>query len=144
MEGGDRSKFPEIVIRVIPHDQHRYNTTGDYYEVGDGKWVMEISELGDVRYEFLVMIHELVEWFQLWLRGVKEEEVRVFDEWWEEEARKGNVQVDEPGDDLRAPYYWEHMFATLVERMVAVQLGVDWGEYKERLRKLYKDKGEKN
>jgi len=141
---GGKSKLPEIVIRVIPHSQHRYSTTGDYYEVEGGKWVIEVSEVGDARYEFLVAIHELVEWFLLWLRGVKEEEVRVFDEWWEEEAKKGNVQGDQPGDDLRAPYHWEHVFATLIERMVALQLDVDWKEYERRLKELYKDEGDKN
>jgi hypothetical protein len=76
----------------------------------------------------------------LWLRGVKEVEVRAFDLWWEEEARKGNVYYDEPGDDVRAPYHWEHIFAILVEKMVALQLGVDWGEYRKKLNELYKDK----
>jgi hypothetical protein len=134
-----RSRLPEVVIRVIPHSQHRYSTTGDYYEVEEGRWVIEVSELGDARYEFLVAVHELVEWFLLWLRGVREEEVRAFDEWWEGEAERGNVQGDEPGHDVRAPYYWEHVFATLVEKMVALQLGVDWEEYKRRLRELYED-----
>ena len=134
-----KSRLPEVVIRVIPHSQHRYKTTGDYYEVGEGRWVIEVSELGDARYEFLVAVHELVEWFLLWLRGVKEEEVRAFDEWWESEAEKGNVQGNEPGDDVRAPYYWEHVFATLVEKMVALQLGVDWEGYKRRLKELYED-----
>jgi len=134
-----RGRLPEVVIRVIPHREHRYETVGDYYEVGDGRWVIEVSELGDVRYEFLVVVHELVEWFLLWMRGVKEEEVRAFDEWWEEEARKGNVQVEEPGDDVRAPYYWEHQFAKLVEKMVALQLGVDWEEYKRVLERLYEE-----
>jgi hypothetical protein len=139
MEEGKR-KLPEVVIRVIPHSQHRYSTSGDYYEVGEGKWVIEVSEVGDARYEFLVAIHELVEWFLLWLRGVKEEEVRAFDLWWEEEAKKGNVQCEEPGDDLRAPYHWEHIFATLVEKMVALQLGVDWKEYEKKLDELFEDK----
>jgi len=72
-----RGRLPEVVIRVIPHCEHRYETVGDYYEVGDGRWVIEVSELGDVRYEFLVVVHELVEWFLLWIRGVREEEVRA-------------------------------------------------------------------
>jgi hypothetical protein len=134
-----KNRLPEMVIRVIPHSQHRYSTTGDYYEVEEGRWVIEVSELGDARYEFLVVVHELVEWFLLWLRGVKEEEVRAFDEWWEGEAEKGNVRGDEPGYDVRAPYYWEHVFATLVEKMVALQLGVDWGEYRKRLEELSTD-----
>jgi hypothetical protein len=136
---GDKSKLPEILIKVVLHSQHRYSTVGDYYEVEGGKWVIEVSELGDARYEFLVVVHELVEWFLLWWRGVREEEVRRFDEWWEEEAKKGNVQCDEPGDDMRAPYYWEHLFATLVEKMVALQLGVDWKEYGKALERLYQE-----
>ena len=134
----NKDKLPEIVIKIIPHFQHRYNTIGDYYEESEGKWVIKVSELGDARYEFLVVLHELVEWFLLWLRGVKEETVTAFDLWWEEEAKKGNIQCDEPGCDPRAPYYWEHLFATLVEKIVALLLGVNWEEYEESLDKLYK------
>jgi hypothetical protein len=137
-----RSRFPEVLIRMIPHSQHRYSTVGDYYEVEGGKWVIEVSELGDARYEFLVVIHELVEWFLLWRRGVKEEDVTAFDIWWEE-AKKGNVQSDEPGNDIRAPYYQEHQIATLVEKMVALQLGVDWEEYCKAMDKLYEEDEDK-
>jgi hypothetical protein len=68
--------------------------------------------------------------------------VRAFDEWWEEEAKKGNVQCEEPGSDLRAPYYQEHLFATFVEKMIAIQLGVNWEEYCRRLEKLYGEEKE--
>lgn len=35
----------------------------------------------------------------------------------------------EPGDDPSAPYYTQHQFATVVEKMMAEKLGVNWEEY---------------
>lgn len=37
MEEGKRKLPAEVVIRVVPHSQHRYSTTGDCCEVGEGK-----------------------------------------------------------------------------------------------------------
>jgi hypothetical protein len=33
------------------------------------------------------------------------------------------------GEDSKAPYYRQHQIATTVERLLAVELGVDWGAY---------------
>ena len=33
--------------------------------------------------------------------------------------------------DIAAPYYREHQFATCVERLLALELGVEWNKYDE-------------
>jgi hypothetical protein len=35
----------------------------------------------------------------------------------------------EPGDDPRAPYHKQHVFAENIERLLAAELGVDWSAY---------------
>jgi DNA polymerase elongation subunit (family B) len=45
------------------------------------------------------------------------------------EARRKRDDDSEPGDDPKAPYYRQHQIATAVERLLAVELGVDWGAY---------------
>ncbi len=42
----------------------------------------------------------------------------------------------EPGDDPDAPYFKEHQFASIIERQMAYELGVDWQAYNKRLDEL--------
>jgi hypothetical protein len=35
----------------------------------------------------------------------------------------------EPGNNPKAPYHQEHMFASKVERMLANELGINWTAY---------------
>ena len=135
-----QSQLPEIRVKVIPHSKQRYPTTGDYFQKRNGKWEFRISRIGDARYEFLVFIHELVEWFLCWFRGIPEEEITKFDLLFEREIQQGKHPEDaEPGDDPRCPYLREHKFATKIERLVAKELGVDWNEYNAALDRLYEE-----
>ena len=113
-------------VRVIPHDQHRYETVGDYWDEGTNTFV-RVSEMGDARYEFLVAIHEFIEEFLCKHRGIPEPVIKAFDEAFELARPEGNT--DEPGDSFDAPYREEHAFATYIERLIAEQLGVNWDEY---------------
>lgn len=139
MQGKGYSQLPEIRVKVIPHGAQRYPTVGDYFEKR-GRWEFRISHLGDARYEFLVLLHELVEWFLCWLRGIPEEEITKFDVFFEWERQQGKHSEDaEPGDDLRCPYRREHKFATRIEKMVAKELGMDWEEYNQRVDALFEE-----
>jgi hypothetical protein len=42
----------------------------------------------------------------------------------------------EPGDDPAAPYHKQHVQASIVERTLARQLGVDWSKYEQKLEEL--------
>jgi hypothetical protein len=116
-----------ITINTIPHSQHRYPTVSDYFLNGNGQQQFLISDMGNKDYEFLVAIHELIEQHLTEKRGISEESITKFDEEFEAKREEGNL--DEPGNDPKAPYWKEHQFATKIEKLVADELGVDWVEY---------------
>jgi hypothetical protein len=86
--------------------------------------------MGNIFYETLVLIHELTEWAMRQVVGIPEPEIKFFDEKFEAEREAGkHSKSAEPGDDLRAPYYYQHQCATKVERLAAEFFKVDWGSY---------------
>lgn len=119
--------LPEIRIQIIPHKSQRYDTCGDYYKNGS-EWQFDISRM-NTDYEFLVLIHEMIEWFLTQKRGIKEKDITKFDKMFEEERRLGKWTTEEPGHDPRAPYKKEHEIAEKIEKLLAIELGVDWGTY---------------
>lgn len=127
----------DIHIKTMPHDVQRYPTAGDYWRNADGAEEFRVSDMDNSDYEFLVAMHELVEWYLSEKRGVKEEDIKAFDEMFEEERQNGlHASDEEPGFDERAPYLREHTFATKIEKMVAEELGVDWRAYGDVITKL--------
>lgn len=124
----------KITLKTIPHNEQRYETVGDYFEE-NGETTILCSELKDERYEFLVLIHELVESFICKQRGISEPDIMAFDIEFEKNRKEGDES--EPGDDINAPYRKEHFFATNIEWAVAHELGVDWAEYERTLIELF-------
>jgi hypothetical protein len=120
-----------IDLHTIPHDKQRYKTLGDWYYGGGGLLLIRASQVGDQDYEFLLLLHELVEAWLCRKRGISEKDVDSFDLAYAGEG--------EPGDDPKAPYYKEHLFATQIEKMMAAELGVDWNEYELELEKFFRN-----
>jgi len=120
-----------IEIQTIAPEKQRYATLGDWFHVKlcyqhpgdepDARTVIRVSELGDERYEFLIAFHELVEMMLCKQRGISAEEVDKFDRSWQGDG--------EPGDDPASPYFREHQFAFMLERIMAHELEVNWVEY---------------
>ncbi len=128
----------DIHIKTIPHKEHRYPTLGDYWRNADGKQEMRISEMGNDDYAFMIAVHELIEWYLTGKRGIKEEDIKAFDEAFEKERLRGlHTEKDEAGFDPRAPYVKEHSFATNVEKQLAKELGVDWDKYDAGIKALF-------
>ena len=123
----------QVIFKVIPHSQHRYETVGDYWYHGEIEEV-RVSDMENEDYEFLVFIHELIEAHLCRKRGILEETITEFDKKFETVRPEGNT--DEPGDSPAAPYQKEHQFATKIERQLAEELGVDWDVYGERVMSL--------
>lgn len=117
----------KITIEVIPHDQQRYSTCGDWKIRRNGNIEILVSSMGDWKKEMLVGLHEMVEVLLCKNRGITDEIVSAFDIQFEKDRPEGNT--DEPGDDPKAPYRREHFFATNLERLMAAELGVDWHLY---------------
>jgi len=123
----------KIDIQTIDHSKQRYPTVGDWYFSGDTLFI-RISKMSDARYEFLVLLHELVEWKLCDWAGITVEMVDEFDKKFEDNRHPDNI--DEPGDDGGAPYRIQHCIATGIERIVAALLGVNWNDYAKEVQSL--------
>ena len=121
-----------IVCKIIPHLEQRYDTVGDYWEDPDGTTQFRVSDMGDMRYNISVFVHELIEYALLLNRGVAEPEVLAFDL----AVPKDSPYADDPGFDPKAPYHKEHVFSDTIERLLAQQWGVNWGEFNKAMENL--------
>lgn len=124
-------KRAPVLVRIIPHEEQRYPTVGDYWwdELAQ-VWQMRISQMPDQRWEWLIEIHERIELMLCIAHGISMEAIDAFDFAFEADVKAGRrSRSDEPGDDSASPYYWEHQLATTVERFLANALQVDWEEY---------------
>jgi hypothetical protein len=124
----------KIQLRTIPHSEQRYETCGDWENLPEGSLRISVSDMGNDDYAFLVAIHELVE---VWLcnkRGITDEAVSAFDIEYEKNRPEGDES--EPGNHPDAPYRKEHFFATNIERMIALELGLDWEKYSKAVMSL--------
>lgn len=127
-----------IHIKTISHNEQRYPTTGDYWRDENSVEQVRISDVGNSDYEFLVMLHELVEWYLAEKRGITDEEISNFDMKFEDEIKAGiKPPHADPGMDSAAPYKDEHIFALKIEKEIAAELGIDWETYCKELGKLY-------
>ena len=123
-----------IQIETIPHEQQRYSTTGDWQWDPEDTLQMHVSTLPDWRFSALIAVHELVEALLCRAHGVTTEMVDAWD-------MGPGKELDDPGDDPRAPYHREHDFAVGIERLFAHELGVDWNAYGDALDALYEAQG---
>jgi len=117
-------------FKTIPHNKQRYDTAGDYFLKKNGSRKFFISELGNEDYNFLILIHEMIEFHLTEKRGIEEPYIAKFDM-----EYKGGFP-DNPGDDPNAPYHREHIFAEYIESLVAKELGVDMDDYNKSFEKL--------
>jgi len=124
--------LPKIIYSTITHAKQRYNTSGDYYFEG-GTLNIRVSKTA-ANHEFLILIHELIEWYLTAQKGVSIETIDAFDKTFEKNRKPGNT--DEPGDDPNAPYFKEHQFATYIEEQIATELGVNWDKYTQNVNRL--------
>lgn len=121
-----------VCVLVIPQSKQRYNTIGDWWlDEATGILEIRVSDMGNWKYEHLVSVHEYLEALLCLARGIKEADVTAFDLAFEK--RPDTKITDEPGDDVLAPYFREHQFATSVEKYLASELKIDWHQYSERV-----------
>lgn len=116
------------VIQIIPHIFQFYETVGNYGIGTNGEILIFVSDLHDEKFNMLVAIHELVEVTLTQHDGVSEKSITEFDMKFEE---KRNGNLDEPGDDPKAPYRDQHSLATSVERMLTGYMGLNWSDYEK-------------
>lgn len=113
-----------INMRTVPHDKQRYDTAGDWsYSKDDDHLIITVwaSDSGSVHSTFLLMMHEVVEAYLAWQRGISPEAVTAWDVAYTGEG--------EPGDGALCPYREAHQYAEVIERMLAAMIPVDWNGY---------------
>ena len=135
----DLGLMPSINFKVIPHDEQRYETVGDYW-FEDAILQVRVSKMDSAHKEFLVFIHEMVEVYLILSKGIAIEDIDKFDKRFEEfrTAYPDLVGDDEPGDHPKAPYYKEHAVATRIEKWLAQTLNEDWDLYEDKCNSLYR------
>lgn len=114
-----------VTIDVIPHSLQRYETCGDYrYDPSEGHLWITVSQGADWREAMAVAVHELVEALLVIQAGIPIAAIDAFDQ-----AQSGDA--DEPGEMAEAPYYDQHLTATVVERLFAHAVGLHWPRYED-------------
>ncbi len=116
-----------IEFKVIPHEQQRYPTVGDYWLDENGVWQFRVSDMGNPIYEKAVLLHEFIEWSLTQQRGISEESISEFDIEFEKNRQDGDIS--ECGDSPDAPYRLEHRFAENIERQFIHESGIVWADY---------------
>lgn len=123
----------EIHIQSIPHKKHRKGvgvTSGDWFTKNNIDYI-KVSKMSDPRYELLIAVHELIEKSICEQDGITVAMVDKFDYNWKE-----HDGISEAGNDPNAPYHKQHRIAEIVERLLAVELGVDWNQYDKEVMSL--------
>lgn len=125
-----KDRVTSVTIDVIPHQLQRYDTCGDYmYDASEGRLQIRVSATDDWCEAMTVAVHELVEALLVIQRGIPIAQIDAFDQ-------QFGGDRDEPGEHPDAPYYDEHLVATVVERLVAHELGLHWPTYEDHLYEL--------
>lgn len=116
-----------IVIEVIPHENQRYPTVGDWQFVGS-ELRISVSAVADWRSQALVAIHEMAEAILCLAHGIPQELVDEFD--------MGHPELDDPGGDPRCPYRLQHEVALGIESTLADMLPYSWELHQQLLDSL--------
>lgn len=119
-----------LKIELIPHEEQRYETAGDWQIDADGAVCVRVSDTSHRIDALLVGMHEAVEAILCREHGVNVADVDAFDV---EFNRTHDLSEEEPGEDSKAPYFKEHAVADVVERLLALHAGVPWRKYEDRI-----------
>lgn len=125
----------KIIIETKPYSKLRYKTCGDWF-FKRGVLHIQVAELGNWKYEFLVFTHELIEVFLCKAKGISQASVDKFDFNYEKNRKPGDES--EPGDYPTCPYRIPHLIATGVEKILAAALLVNWLKYENRINEVCK------
>lgn len=125
----------DIDIQMMPQDINsmRYKDIGDWEVTeNNGDLIMDIycGDMKNTDYNFLVLLHELIESYLCYRRGITDNEVTKWD--------MDHADEEYPGDMPDAPYHKEHQTATDIESMIATELEVDWIKYEKAVEKTLK------
>jgi hypothetical protein len=92
---------------------------GDYLIDQNGDLQIYVSKIKDEE-DWSIALHELVESLLALKRKIPFEAIDAFDIEFEKSRKEGNM--NEPGDNSKAPYFKEHEFACILEWLFFDQL----------------------
>jgi hypothetical protein len=114
----------KITLEIIPHEKQRLGVIGDWFFEPNGDLVVRVSEMGDWKYNFLVLRHEMDEAMLCKLAGITTEMV---------DEDQANASDDDEPDSFSgypgARLQNQHNDALAAEWVMSRLLGVDWTEY---------------
>ena len=119
-----------IEVKVVKHSDQRYPTIGDWQFSQQGQLTIKVSDTDDAHMNFLIAIHEIIEAYLCRANGISAEMVDSHD--------LENSDHPDPGSIPGCIYYREHMIATMIERVIAAELQMDWNDYEFEVEKLCK------
>ncbi len=129
-----------ITLEVIPHEQQRLGAIGDWFFEKNGDLVVHVSDLGDWRYNFLVLRHEMDEAMLCMKDGITTETVDIEQVAHQEDVKAmGGIDMDDPDSFSGYPgssIQVQHDDALAAEWVMSRLLGVDWVEYGKAAEKV--------
>ena len=127
------SKKSKIFVHLSTDDikEHRYRSIDDWTDPTPTPsglvFSTQTADMGNWKYNVLVLYHALTEQILCHANGIKDEEVTKFD--------MDHPEYDNPGENPKAPYHKEHLIANDIEAQMSVALGVKWIDYETAIDK---------
>lgn len=128
-----------IILNTTEMNEMRYKSIDDWFDPLEYEDFLQfktyVADTGNMDYNFLVLMHALVEQYLCHKHKITDKEVTDFD--------MNHPELDDPGNSEDAPYHKEHMVANDIESMLSVALEVKWEDYEkaiERTLKIWKEK----
>ena len=118
----------KLNIATIPHSEQRFGQCGDWWTDLDGTIEIRVSDMRNPPFELAVVLHEIIEVALCLAANVSESSVDRFD--------MEYMGDGEPGDNPAAPYWKQHVVASICERAIAHCLNIDWNEYSKAIERL--------
>ena len=121
----------KIVIESIPHDEMRYDTSGDYWLDAEGTLQVRVSRLSNPLHEQALAIHELWEALMAMARDIDFADIDSWDTHYEASRAPGDDS--EPGDHPDCPYHVAHRLASAIEEEFLRSVYSSWLLYEQAL-----------
>jgi hypothetical protein len=119
--------IPQIIIKTIDPANQRFGECGDwFYDADADELTIFINKMADWRSELAVTIHEAIEAVWCLAEEVDQTDVDYFDKKFYLEHDEG-----EAGNDAAAPYFEQHVLATLIEKELCSHIGLLWPDHEK-------------
>ena len=120
-----------IILNTSDIKDHRYESIDDWFDPEQYEDFLQfhtyVADMGNMDYNFLVLMHALTEQYLCYRHKIKDEDVTEFD--------MAHTHCENPGEHEEAPYHLEHQVGNDVEALLSVALEVDFPTYEAAIDK---------